>query len=234
MPLVAVLATGCGAAPSTKSAASPPKTPTSPDNAQTTTDPDESGDEASADHGSLMFFSHADGSAPKAPHEVYRVFRRASLASDVRVGKRARADALLDLGPAHTGARASLGSPVYGDTRLVLGTTDDGVYALPTTSDGVCVSAFPDGGGGCTGTVSGLHGLTVDYDGSSHGLRIYGLVGDDVVGVDVVVDGVTRHAEFGENGYRLELADRRWQQVRSFVLKLRDGTTDAIPLPPLR
>lgn len=48
-----------------------------------------------------------------------------------------------------------------------------------------------------------------------------------------MVDGVTRHAELGENGYRLELADGRWQQVRSFILHLRGGAAEALPLQPL-
>ena len=78
------------------------------------------------------------------------------------------------------------------------------------------------------------HGLSIDYDDAAdgHPFRLYGLVADDVRGVDVVVGGVTRRAELGENGYRLELADAGWRQVHNLVLHLRSGATETLPLQP--
>jgi hypothetical protein len=150
------------------------------------------------------------------------------------VQKLARADGLLDSVGDLGRAGASLGRPLYADTRLIVGSVGNGVYALPTTTGGVCVGAVPNGGGGCTGRGGGPHGLSVDYDAPSdgHPFRLYGLVGDDVVGVDAVVGGVARQAKLGENGFRIELTDAGWDQLGRLILHLRGGATETVALHP--
>jgi hypothetical protein len=198
------------------------------------TEPAGAGDSRAADSGGLIFIRKADGSLPTTPQEVYAVFRRPPRSSDVAMQKLARADGLLDSvgGPGLAGA--SLGRPLYADTRLIVGSVGDGVYALPTTTGAVCVGAVPNGGSGCTGTGGGPHGLSVDYDAPSDGrpFRLYGLVGDDVLGVDAVVGSVARQAELGENGYRIELADAGRAQLSKLVLHLRGGATETVALHP--
>jgi hypothetical protein len=234
LPLTVLLASGCGAAPSSKSATSQPHHPASPQPARIKTKPAGTGDSGTSGSGGLIFFVKTDGSPPPTAQELYGVFRRPPWSSDVAAQQLARADALLDSVGEPGLAGASLGRPLYADTRLIVGNVGDGVYALPTTSGAGCVGAVPNGGGGCGGPVQGLHGLSVEYDAPSGGLplRLYGLVGDDVRRVDVVVDGVPRQAELGENGYRIELADAGWNQVSKLVLHLRSGATEAVPLQP--
>lgn len=192
------------------------------------------GDSQASDSGGLMFIRKADGNLPTTPREVYAVFRRPPRSSDVAMQKLARADGLLDSVGGPGRAVASLGRPLYADTRLIVGTVGDGVYALPTTTGAVCVGAVPNGGNGCTGTGGGPHGLSVDYDAPSDGrpFRLYGLVGDDVVGVDAVVGGVARQAELGENGYSIELADAGWDRLSKLVLHLHGGATETVALHP--
>ena len=196
-----------------------------------TSEPTGNGDSGAPGSGSVIFWVGTNA-APPPPHELYAVFRRAPRSSDVEVRERARGDAFLGSVGDHSVEGASLGTPMYDNTRLVFGGIRDGVYALPTTNGAVCLSAFPNGGGGCG--LPGPRGLSIGYDDAIDGqpFRLYGLVGDQVRGVDVVVSGVTQHAELGENGFRLQLADARWGQLHNLVLHLRSGATEAVPLKP--
>jgi hypothetical protein len=44
--------------------------------------------------------------------------------------------------------------------------------------------------------------------------------------IDVVIDGITHHAEVRENGYMLEVPVSRGAEIEHLILHLRDGTTD--------
>ena len=145
--------------------------------------------------------------------------------SDARVQEIARADALPELN-----ADPTSGKPIYNDTRLVSGTAARGVYALPTTKQLVCLGVFPNGGGVCSSP--GADGLTVGYEiaPNSRPSLIYGLLGDDVRGLDVMVSGVTRQAQLGKNAYVLELAHAKGKRLERLILHLRDGTTTVIEL----
>ena len=227
LPVAALLAAGCGSAP--QSAADQPQLATTLQRDRSPGQAAGAPGAASPGSGSLIFVMSAHGGPPRPPRELYAVFRRPPRSSDLEAQQRARDDALLDTVGAPDALGASIGGPLYEDARLVLGSGSRGIYALPTTRGAVCVGAFPDGGAGC-GT-PGPHGLSVEYD-DSLGLRLYGLVADDVRGVDVVVGGVTRQAELGENGYRLKLADAGWGQLHALRLHLRNGATERIPLQP--
>jgi hypothetical protein len=232
LSLAILLATGCGAASSSKSATSDRQQPASPQPAQMTNEPPRTRYSGTRGSGSVVYWGGTDGAPPAPPHELYAVFRRAPGSSDVEVRERARDDAFLgSIGDRSPGG-AILGRPIYNDTRLVFGGITEGVYALPTTNSAVCLSAFPKGGGVCG--LPGPHGLSVGYDDAFDGLpfRLYGVVGDEVRGVDVVLGGVTRQAELGENGFRFELADAGWGQLHNLVLHLRGGATETVPLKP--
>ena len=179
-----------------------------------------------------VMFLGADEPPPSPVADLYAVFRRPPRAADLAVQKVARMDGLadeFDIGPS-TGSppEPSLGKPLYEKTRLILGMESHGVYAVPTTTDSVCSGQFPDGAGGCG--QPGPHGITMDYGEASSELLIYGLIGDDVEGVDAVVDGMTRPAELAENAYLLRLSQVRSANLDVVVLHLRDGGSDELPL----
>lgn len=104
------------------------------------------------------------------------------------------------------------------------------MYAVPTTSQAICIGHFPSGGAGCGSP--GPHGLTVDYDDASDGAPwiLYGMAGDDVVSLDAVVAGKTHHARLGQNAYVLELPAAQREEPERLILHLRSGATDELPL----
>ena len=158
--------------------------------------------------------------------------------SDLRVQLLARRDAYGGLEeepdmPAKTRSafRDQLGAPLYDRTRLLVGTARRGIYALPTTAEAICLGSFPDGGGSVG--LPGPHGLRVAFDDDANEaspFRLYGIVGDDVASVEVIVDGGVREAELGQNGYWLVIEDGQREQLEELILRLHGGTTHVLPL----
>ena len=183
------------------------------------------GDFHAATHSVMIFGAGDDATGDKSPYDLYEVFRRAPQENDTRAREVAKANGIFrrpDLVPS---------DPVYEDARLVAGTTSDGVYALPTTGQEICIGRFPNGGSGCQ--TPGPHGITIGFDDAEDGSSIflYGLIGDDVRSVDAVMDGTEHRAELGENGYFAELPSARGQQLEKVVLHLRSGETQELTLP---
>jgi hypothetical protein len=173
---------------------------------------------------------------PTPVRELYAVFRRSAQPSDLFVQQLARRDAPSDLSdedlrlPHIQSVRELLGTPLYDDTRLIVGTTERGIYAIPTTAEAVCFGSFPDGGSGCG--QPGPHGVRIEWDDPDDGssFLLYGIVGDEVESVEALVGGRAREAELGENGYRLEVADRGRDQLQELILHLHGGATDTLNL----
>jgi hypothetical protein len=168
----------------------------------------------------VMWGNDGTPGRPVPVRDLYEVFRRDPGESDTQAQRIARADGYGDRfsGP--------VGKPLYPDTRLVSGSTARGVYALPTSKQFICIGAFPRGGGGCL--TPGQHGLTIDFDTRGDGsASLYGLIGDDVQGIDAVVGGKTFRARLGENAYALSTN----RQPTKLVVHLRNGETDEIELP---
>ena len=97
----------------------------------------------------------------------------------------------------------------------------------PTRSD---LGSFPHGGGSCGRPTR--HGVRVacnaaDDDSS---VLLYGIVGDDVESIEVVVGAQVREAELGKNGYRLAVADGGRQQLQELILHMHGGATDTLNL----
>lgn len=186
----------------------------------------------------MIFLRRDEGVPPTPVRELYAVFRRPALPNDLRVQQLARRDSpfsLIEPGigmPPHirSAFREGIGTPRYDDTRLIVGTTERGIYAVPTTSDSICLGSFPNGGSGCG--QPGPHGVQVEWDEASGDspFLLYGIVGDDVSSVDVVIDGRRLQAELGENGYWLVLDDADRQQLREVILRLDGGGTHVLPL----
>ena len=179
-----------------------------------------------------------DADRPKPVRELYAVFRRSARPSDLYVQRFARRDAPGDLPeeadiPADMRSALSeqIGTPLYDDTRLIVGTTERGIYAVPTTADAICLGSFPVGGNGCG--QPGPLGVEVEWDeadGDSP-FALYGIVGDDVSSVEAVIDGRRREAELGENGYWLVLEDGGRHQLQEVILRLHNGATRVLPVP---
>jgi hypothetical protein len=58
---------------------------------------------------------------------------------------------------------------------------------------------------------------------------VYGMVGDDVTSVDLVVDGKRERAQLGENGFALEIPDAPNKTLGKLVLKHHDGSVTEFP-----
>jgi hypothetical protein len=104
--------------------------------------------------------------------------------------------------------RASLpGEAIEEEGRLLLqglGTEEGMVYAAPTTNDHVCHTLLPNGGGGCG--APGPDGLDLHWVYQpSRPLVVYGLVGDEITSVDVVIAGQTYAARMGENAFGIRV-----------------------------
>ena len=188
--------------------------------------------------GGIVFLGGDAEDRRRPIRELYAVFRRPARPGDLYAQEHARGDQHGFLGeeadiPPHMRSvfEQQIGAPLYDETRLIVGTTERGIYALPTTADAICLGAFPNGGGGCG--QPGPHGVQVEWDEASADspFVLYGIIGDDVSSVEVVVDGSRREAELGENGYRIVFEDGDRQQLQEVILRLRGGATHVLPLP---
>jgi hypothetical protein len=177
-------------------------------------------DERGATSYGLMTLVHADEESIP-PHEVYRAFRDAQTPTD---------DAafvyLSDFD--RTGHFGRLRPET---TRLLQadlpGEPDELVAALTTTGD-VCYSLSPDGGGSC-GKV-GANGFMLSGQDDKGGILVYGLVGDGVTGVGLVVGGRRYAARVGNNSYAA-LIEGSFDALSSVVLHRGRSESETILLP---
>jgi hypothetical protein len=176
--------------------------------------------------------------------ELYGAFRRARNDADRRAGELAARSGALDVGfeelprppgiPEEVWQHAQPGSVVEAEGRLLLdglGGEADILYAAPTEDDCIAHALLPDGGGGCA--APGPDGLVMGWQRSEAGeLTVFGIVGDAVDAVDVVVAGTAHGARMGENAFALRLEQAHEADLERVVLHRRDGTTNPIELTP--
>jgi hypothetical protein len=177
--------------------------------------------------------------------EIYAVFSRPRNDADRQAGVLAVRWGALDMGtgmeddmdrpPGVTEEewRASLpGKVLEEEGRLLLqglGGEEDMVYAAPTENDHICHALLPNGGGGCG--APGPDGLNLQWAYSpSTSLVVYGLVGDEIAAVDILIAGETHAARMGENAFGIRVDGTKPSQLESVVLRRRDGTTNRLPL----
>ena len=176
--------------------------------------------------GGFFFLMVFDGGKSPSPESVYGVFRRPANEDDRAAAQTARSSGVL----------TGLGGPEpdYSKGRLMEGTPQTGIFAVPMPDDTVCIAQLPEGGGGC-GSVS-AHGLTADYDEGYGGdpFRMYGLAGDEVQGIDLVLSGIPHAATVGANGYELSIPGGRAEDIDQIIIHLRSGARDVIDLSGLR
>lgn len=176
----------------------------------------------------------AEGEAQDV-HDLYGTFRRPATDADRTAGK--AADGLLESGdeleelPDHVREEVALGDVIHAEGRLLLaglGGEEDTLYAAPTTKDNVAYALLPNGGGGCT--APGPDGLILAGSGSKASLVVYGLVGDSVVAVDVVLNGEAHRARMGEHAFGLRVAEAAFQELDAVLLHRADGTINELDL----
>lgn len=125
-------------------------------------------------------------------------------------------------------------------SRLLLagvGPVHGGLYAFPSARGRICY-ALEAGPQSCHSRFSPEQpvGVTIyDPDGFNRGVTpgIFGLVPNNVVAVDIVIDGRSYAARLGENAYFLELPTARWTTL-DVAATYRGGTTVATSVPPLK
>jgi hypothetical protein len=203
-------------------------------------------DERTDGRTSLLFFAYGSEVERRPVKELYAVFRRPRNVADRAAGEVAARQGALDLGdfepdrPRPSGIsdddwrRAQLGNVVKSEGRLLLaglGGDADMLYAAPTDNDAVAHALLPNGGGGCSHP--GPDGIELGWHQDEAGdLVVFGLVGDSVEAVDLLVGRRFQHARMGENAFGLRLENTAGADLRRVVLRRCDGTTNEFELSP--
>jgi hypothetical protein len=129
------------------------------------------------------------------------------------------------------------GKPISGLRRILLRDVGRRRYELmaqPTTTGNVNLGLSPEGlspeGSASCGstpmTADGLILAAVLEDGDG---VVYGMVGDGVVSLDAVVDGVRYHARLNENGFAAHIPDAFGKVVEKLVLVRKNGSKAEFP-----
>jgi hypothetical protein len=160
--------------------------------------------------------------------ELYRVFRRSQSRSEVEIKPQMAVDAACS---AHGGPdSAQYGRTITRLGRILLsdvGRSHDVLVAVPTTTDLVTV-ALSGEGGTCGRPMTG-DGLMIALQVFGRVAIVYGMVGDDVASVELVVDGEHQRAQLGENGFAIEISDAPNKTLEKLVLQHHDGSVTEFP-----
>jgi hypothetical protein len=174
--------------------------------------------------------------APPAILTELAVFAAPRVTSD-RLPAQARsvlADIAAD-GNALGGANA-IGVVAWAKSRRLMGGTGGAgdFYAVPTEGGKVCYT-ISLGPAGCHDSFATGPLAWGEYDpdalGSGVPISVYGLARDDVVGVDVVVDGKRQRARLARNAFFYTLNDAAAHPTR-LIARLRGGGEHAVVVPP--
>ena len=160
--------------------------------------------------------------------KVYSIFRRPQSRREAEMRPQMAVDAACSApnGP----DSAELGLTITRLARVVLpdvGRSHDVLVAVPTTTDSVTVAL--SGQGGTCGRPVTRDGLMLAIQMVGRVATVYGMVGDDMASVDLVVDGKHERAKLGENGFALEIPDAPDKTLEELVLKHHDGSVTKVP-----
>ena len=147
----------------------------------------------------------------RPPNVDHRARRRADAAQEAlrRLSPTAEEPRSRDRAPMLNGCRASedRGKPISGLRRTLLrdvGRRQYELMAQPTTSEDVNLGLYPEGSASCGAppiTADGLI-LAAESQGESDVALVYGMFGDGVVSIDLVVDGIEHPASLARTGSR--------------------------------
>jgi hypothetical protein len=160
--------------------------------------------------------------------KLYGVFRRSQSRGEAEIKPQMAVDAACSTPGGPDSAR-------YGRTitrlgRILLsdvGRSHDVLVAVPTTTDLVTVAL--SGEGGTCGRPMTRDGLMIALQVFGRVAIVYGMVGDDVASVDLVVDGNAQRAQLGENGFAIEIPDAPNKTLEKLVLEHHDGSVTEFP-----
>jgi hypothetical protein len=167
--------------------------------------------------------------AERRPVEkLYGVFRRSQSRREVEMRPQMAVDASCSAPGSPDSAQS--GRTITRLGRILLsdvGRSHDVLVAVPTTTDLVTVAL--SGGGGTCGRPMAKDGLMIALQMFGRVAIVYGMVGDDVASVDLVVDGKAQRAELGENGFAIEIPDAPDKTLEELVLEHHDGSVTKFP-----
>jgi hypothetical protein len=124
----------------------------------------------------------------------------------------------------------SLGEALPATGRILVedvGSRPYDLVAMTTEHGGVALSLEPKGSATCARPTS--DGLVFATQLDPRDAIVFGLVGDDVTAVDLVIDGEARQARLGENGFALEIQTPVGKTFEKVVLHHADGSTTEFP-----
>jgi len=154
--------------------------------------------------------------------KLYGVFRRSQTSREVGIAPPC----------SMAGAGQDRGEPIRGLTKILLrgvGPHQNALIAQPMTSDAVALGLSPDGSASCGAAPMTADGLILAAELQDGVAVVYGMVGDGVDSLDLVVDGVRHHARLGENGFAQEIPDASGKVLERMILSHADGSVTEFP-----
>jgi hypothetical protein len=159
--------------------------------------------------------------------DLYAVFRRVPTSRETAITERVAAN-----WPCAGPEDSKTNEPLPELTRILLrdvGPRGYDLVAQPTENDDVAMGLFPGGSAGCSRPAD-EDGLMLASEVDQKGDAIvYGMVGDSITAVEVVVDGVPEGVRLGENGFAHEIPDAVGQTVDRVRLYHADGSVTTFP-----
>jgi hypothetical protein len=183
--------------------------------------------------GTSSVFVLGDRSKRVQAEEIYRVFDRPRQPSEHAIAERASEATEAACGADSVGGEEegpSLGEPQAETVRILLrgvGKPPHDLVAMTTDHGAVALSLDPKSSTACGQPT--VDGLLFAAELRKRDAIVYGLVGDDVRAVELVIDGVTRRAKLGENGFALEVSNPVGKTLEQVVLHNKDGSRTTFP-----
>lgn len=183
--------------------------------------------------GTSSVFVLGDRSKRVLPEDIYRVFDRPQDAPEVLIAQRASeaTEAACGSGSVEKEQEGpSLGEPGAETVRIALrgvGVRHYDLVAMTTDNGAVALSLDPNGSTACGQPT--VDGLLFAAELRKRDAIVFGLVGERVSAVDLVIDGMTRHAKLGENGFALEIPNPVGETLDQVVLHKTDGSKTTFP-----
>lgn len=138
-----------------------------------------------------------------------------------------------DVGNVPPGVTNHMGQPLVGEARNLItnaGAAHDTLSAFPTSTGGVCFEVRAAGSCGNPSTDPSGAGITWGILSiRSTGTRVYGVASDEVVKVDVEIDGVNHPATLNNSGFYYQVPDGlTGDDVQQIVATWKDGSVHQV------
>jgi len=166
--------------------------------------------------------------------EIYRVFERPRKPPEHAIAEQASEATEAACGAGSVGGEEegpSLGEPQAETVRIVLRGVGrhrpHDLVAMTTDHGAAALSLDPKGSTACGQPT--VDGLLFVAELRKRDAIVYGLVGDEVRAVDLVIDGMTRRAKLGENGFALHISNPVGKTLERVLLHNADGSQTTFP-----